>query len=147
MTDPNERLKKARERKAQAEAAREKLAEAQASELEVKRAEVEAEDAEAVLAAEQEHGAQGDKIGVINTPLGCVIVKRPSEIRFKQFQDNDKTDSSTMDQLIYSCLVYPNPAQLGHLFSEYPAKRVAVANVAVYLAGARKEDLLGKYGP
>lgn len=105
-------------------------------------AEREIADRKVVAAAEDEHGA--DKIAVIPTADGVVIVKRPPLMHYRKFAN--KTDPGLDDatQLALLCLVHPQRPAFTELVEKYPAVPFLAATAIIDLAAGRKADRSGK---
>lgn len=110
--------------------------------LDVEAAERDAADAEAVLRATEEHGA--DKIAKVYTALGVVIVKRPNPVLYKRFRDKESTKTADLEQLVRPCIVYPDASRWDLICEEQPATLDRVADHVVSLAGFRGKELSGK---
>jgi hypothetical protein len=144
VTDLETRLEAARQRKAAAEA-RTAAAEAAAAELAVvEAAEREAEDADALAAAVEKHGAVGTHLAIVQTSLGAVIVKRPNGAAYRKWQDAAKYDCVSLEKLVRPCIVSPDATKVDRIFDVLPATLTLVANAVVELAGARNAELSAK---
>lgn len=113
-------------------------------------AEVEAEeralrDEQALAVAEEEYGAVGSRIAVVQTDLGMVIVKRPNALHWRRFQDKgDKIKSQDFEQLVRPCLVHPDVSAFERILEELPATLIHFADAVATLAGARSKEVAGK---
>lgn len=136
-----ERLKAARERRAAAEA-RMELSEEEALEAELRAEELRAADAEAIAAAEASHGR--DRIAVHHTPMGAVIVKRPSAMHFRRFSSLTKVGPDDAERLVQTCLVHPSRSAFDAIADELPAVPVDVAALCVDLARGERPEVSGK---
>lgn len=145
MEDANkelkERLAAAKQRLRIAEVSREQT-EQQALLAQVETEERNAADAEALARAEEEIGA--NKIAVVHTDLGCVIVKRPNPIHYKRFRDKESAKTQDLDQLVRPCVVHPTLARFDAILEEQPATLDRVADRVVYLAGFRAKEVSTK---
>lgn len=101
-------------------------------------------DEQAIARAEDEHGALGRFIAVVQTDLGAVIVKRPHAATFRKFQDAASLKTRDLDALVRPCLVHPDRGGLDQILAEQPATLVRLANAVSELAGARVEEVSGK---
>lgn len=129
-----------RARRAELEAQREaknELTDAEALELE-RRA---VADAEALLAAIDEHGRVDVDIAVVETTIGNVIVKRASRARFQRFQDEGKFDYKHVAKLVEPCVVYPDAAGFAAMLDRQPAIMTACGNTISRLAGFKRDDV------
>ncbi len=140
MSDLYERLRAAQQRQREAEEAiKEKTEEEQ-----VKEAEQKAEDAEAVADLRQQGKRLNVDFAAVETPSGCVIVGRPNAVVYRAFQDAGKFDSEAQERLVWPCVLYPEKAQVGAIFDEFPATVTRCAAAVTYLAGMRNDELQGK---
>ena len=108
----------------------------------VEAAEIEARDAEEIEKAEEKYGI--DRVGVVRTRLGCVIVKRPNAVLYKRFQDRESAKTQDLEKLVRPCLVYPDAAAFDRILEEQPATLTRVADCVVELAGFRAKEVSGK---
>ncbi len=134
----NEKIEELRAKRLEIEARREadKLANADAEEL--ARETRALADAEAIDAAEKEHGADG--IRIVQTEEGVIIVKRPAQATYRKFIDTGKGDTESLDKLAAPCLVYPAKLEYRRLLDKYPHTVVACANAVCALAGAKPSE-------
>lgn len=140
---------KAREAEAEAALAPHEAARAQRAELAAYRRTVEAKeraikDAPEIERAEAEHGPIGEKIAVIETDMGAIVIKRPEPAVFKRFQDKGATKTDDLLALVKPCLVYPDAKRLGTILDALPATLSRLADEAVTLAGLRAKEVSGK---
>jgi hypothetical protein len=142
--DLEARLAAAREARAKHEAERnERLAEESALD-QVEAEELKAETAEAVNEAEKKHGRLGKKIRLVETDIGPIIVKRPTEAAYKAFLDKGEGTTEDLDMLVRPCLVYPDGGKFDRIIREQAATLPRVADAVCVLAGYRKQDVAGK---
>jgi hypothetical protein len=92
--------------------------------------------------AEDAHGA--GKIARVETALGAVIVKRPSQPAYRKFQDSAKATTLEFEKLVRPCLVYPTDAALDRILEEQPGVLAELATAVARLAGTRIESNSGK---
>jgi hypothetical protein len=144
MSDTDDRLAKARARKAAAEAARANAETQAASTAEIEQLEREAADAEAITDAICKLGAVGSEIAVVETDMGAIIVKRASSGNFRRFQDQAKFDTASIDKLVRPCFVYPDHATIDRILDRLPATLPRLGDAVVLLAGARASDQAAK---
>ena len=138
-----ERIARAQEQREQAEQKREAMRRSPAElRKQLEREEQAAKDAEALLAAEQEHGV--NRVASIETEEGLIIVKRPNPLHFKRFQDKDKHKVDDFEQLVRPCVIHPSKARFDEICENLPATLMRCANAVVQLAGFRARDLAGK---
>jgi hypothetical protein len=98
----------------------------------------------AIDKAEAEHGPIGEKIAVLHTRGGVVIVKRAHSAAFRRFQDVGKQKTADCEVLLRPCLVYPDPSTFDKWAEAEPAIILRTANVICTLAGIRSEESGGK---
>lgn len=101
-------------------------------------------DAPEIAAAEAEHGPIGERIAVIETDLGAIVIKRPEPVVFKRFQDKGSTKTDDLLALVRPCLVYPDAKRFGEILDALPATLSRLADEAVTLAGLRTKEAAGK---
>lgn len=142
-TEQRARIDAARAKKAESSLQREALEAKAAAEAEVFAAEREAADEAAIAAAIAEHGPIGTHIGLVETRLGVVIVKRANHLVYRKFQDKEKDDAA-FTRLVRHALVYPDIAAFEKINEELPTTAVHAANVVCELAGVRSKETLGK---
>lgn len=119
-------------------------AELEALRREVELEEREARDAPAIAKAEEEHGPIGEKIAVVKTGWGSVVLKRPNHVIFKRFQDKASAKSDDFLALVKPCVVYPDAKTVEVIVEEYPATLVDLADVVVELARGRAREVSAK---
>jgi hypothetical protein len=129
------RLAAAKAAKAEFDRRREARDAARAAEAEVAKAEREVVEAAAIEAAECEHGPVGEKIAIVETIYGIVIVKRPHPVTYRKFQDEGKANVAAFTKFVDQCRVYPDQDALDKLLDAQPGKLVDCANAAAALAG------------
>jgi hypothetical protein len=80
----------------------------------------------------------------INTPLGPLVLKRPTRAVYAEFVDTLSKDKaskeSAMRKLTLSCVVYPSVADAGVILDAYPALSVKATDVVSSMAGGDKDD-------
>lgn len=136
MTDLDDRLKAAKAKKAEIEARRAAKAAEDAALAAVEAAEREAKEAEIIESAESEIGPIGEKIALVRTQAGLIVVKRCHPAAFKRFQDQGQFKTANLMQLINGAVVHPAPEAFSALLDEYPGILAAVADAVLRLAGA-----------
>lgn len=141
----SEKLASARERLAAAEKA---LAEKRAAEkLAVD--EQEAIDKAALAEAELKHGDVGDGIARIGTKMGCVIVRRPTEARWRQAakeaesRQTEKLEESAK-RLVLDHLVHPTSKEYFAIAECYPKLPGILVDMISNLAGGGARALSGE---
>lgn len=136
MSDLEDRLKAAKAKKAEIEARRAAKAAEDAALAAVVAAEREAKEAEIIENAEAEIGPIGEKIALVRTQAGLIVVKRCHPNSFRRFQDQGKFGTTNLMQLIAGAVVHPDKAAFDALLDEYPGILAAVADAVLRLAGA-----------
>lgn len=151
MATIEEEMKELKARDAAAAAALEPIEaqRAQRAELAAYRRAVEAKeraikDAPEIEKAEAEHGPIGEKIAVIETDEGAIVIKKPPPVVFKRFQDKGTTKTDDFLALVKPCLVYPDQRRLGEILEALPATLSRLADEAVALAGFGRKEVAGK---
>lgn len=100
-------------------------------------------DEQALQSAIKEHGKLGQRVHAIYTPLGAVIVKRPSRAAYREYQAaEDRFEGQ--DVLVHACLVYPDHARYERIVNEYPAIQGQLAGAIALLAGIALEVTASK---
>lgn len=110
------------------------IAELGTPEDEIADAKRELADEQALQKAIKEHGKVGMRIHGIYTPLGIVIVKRPSRAAYREYQTSDDRFEA-QDVLVHACLVHPDHAGYERILDEYPAIQGQLAGAIALLAG------------
>jgi len=139
-TDPLQAL---RDKAAAARAARE-AAQAKREESEEVRLQREIETEDAIAAAIESHGAVGDKIAVLRTPMGVIIVRRPDKPVWRRFSDGKETTGKEGRGLVIPSLVHPTAARFDEIEREYPAVLEQAVTLVTDLAVARDKEATGK---
>ena len=139
-----ERLATARAKKRKALERREAMRAASAPRLEVETEEIEARDEEAIANAEEKHGPVDQKIRVVRTELGCIILKRPNPVHYKRFRDKAEQDTEAFEKLVRPCVVYPDGVALDLILDELAGVLDRCANAVVALAGFRQKEAAPK---
>lgn len=72
---------------------------------------------------------------VVETPVGLVLIKKPSNTEYERLMDSEVT---TLDQVTFlkSCVLYP--VDFNKFVDEYPGTIQAISNAAMKLAGFEK---------
>ncbi len=91
----------------------------------------------ALEAAEREYGE--DRVRLVQTPVGGVIVKVPARAKFKHFSDKERLRTDDFIELIQPCRVYPSAEKFADILDNWPATVAQIANVVLSLAGVRTE--------
>lgn len=100
--------------------------------------------AEKLPELEAQHGRVGEKMAVVETSLGSIVVKRPNALLFRRFLDNEKTNTTEIEKLVRSCLVYPSAGEVDRIFDEQPASLMLCCDAVVDLAGFRSRSIAKK---
>lgn len=90
----------------------------------------------------EQHGAK--KLAKVDTPMGAVILLRPSAVAFNQFQEHDGVKVANVRQFVLPCVKYPTLPEFEEMIREQPGTLFACANALNHLAGVRKDQLAGK---
>jgi hypothetical protein len=126
---------------ARAAAAKARIAAAQPSDDDLAKLEREADDAEALAAATEAHGAEN--IAVVRTPGGAIILRRPGRAEWQRWADEDRITSAKTAAMISRCLVTP-AERWDAILDRYPACLTACLTAVSRLAGAAAEGDAGK---
>lgn len=103
-------------------------------------------DLTALEDAEREYGH--DRVKLVKTSRGGVIVKAPDAVKFNKFQDKAKPRTTDFTELLYPCAVYPatpTPADfLDQLLKAYPAELAKLCTAVCQLAGMANQEVEGE---
>lgn len=97
---------------------------------------------QAIEAAEIEHGAE--KIRVVDTPKGVIIVKRAHAASYKMFMDKQTTKVDDCEKLARRCVVYPTLDEVDKIADEYASTWLRLAGAITKLAGHRADEVSEK---
>lgn len=89
-------------------------------------------------------GARGVDFDVVVCRLGHVAVKKPSPVVWKRFGTSKLEPRDAADQLVRSCLLYPDVGAFSAITDDQPAILDSIALTVARLAGADIERLQGK---
>lgn len=150
MSESDDQIKALHDRIAKAKAARAPLDEAAGRRAELALLEREALREENALRdgpyiAEAERTLGVDRIEVVDTDLGAIVVKRPHHQKFNAVMN--KGANLTQDDLaglVRTCVVYPEWEKTSEYLTELPATMVALADAVVRLAGSGAKARSGK---
>lgn len=98
-------------------------------------------DEQAIEAAETEHGPDGEKIRVVQTSLGVIIVRRAHSVAYKRFMDLKTTRTEDCEKLARPCVIYPDSAALDRITTELPATWLRLVGALTKLAGFRSDEI------
>lgn len=85
------------------------------------------------------HGDVGVGLATVQTPMGLIIIKKATAMRFQRFQDKGNATTEDVRQLVSPCLVHPSPAQFSVILEELPATLIRLASQVIALAGQESE--------
>lgn len=142
LQELQQKLEAARE--AREDAARRRDAEQQAEALRIELARVEkSAEMDGVFADLQtEHGLED--VRRVDAPDGHMIaIGRPARVAFRRFQQS-KGQIDDCDQLVRTCMLYPDRDSYNEIVGKYPGKIVECANAAAVLAGVAVQESAGK---
>lgn len=109
-------------------------------------------DEEALLKAEDEHGA----VATFETADGIVIVRCPEPVRYKKYQgivgrlaqkNTDSSNAQLVDEahsLCLQCLVHPAKPRFEQLAEKFPGMPMQLANKISELAAGRTSEVQGE---
>jgi len=98
-------------------------------------AERQALNEEAIEKAEEHYGEK--KIKVIDTQLGCVIIRQPNALHYKRFRDKESAKSEDLERLVRGCLVHPTGDAFDRILDQEPGVLDVAGECVVALAGFR----------
>lgn len=142
MEDLQTRKEEAQARIAAAQRVQSARDEERAAVEEVEAMEREAAGAEALLEAQTEHGA--NRVALVQTELGPVIVKAPHAATFRRFADKGSTKTADFEKLATPCLVFPDRTRFESILDQQPGVLLRVADRVAELAGVRTKETEGK---
>lgn len=134
-------LARLRERRAELAARRQARADAKSPNEKVAEEERALADDEAIERFETEIGPDEEKIRVVRTKLGVVIVKRAHPAAYKQFMDLKSTKVEDCEKLARKYVVYPAAARLDEITEQLPATWLRLAGALTRLAGHSNAEL------
>lgn len=149
MSDLEARLEAARERAKEAESKLQAQRKEAAAELELAELDQRVADAEAIAAAEAEHGPR-NVLAIDSDGLGVVILKRPNPVRYRAWQDTtEKISYDSMITLVQPCVVHPDPKKdnakaLDKILDARPGLLQMLLDGVTRLAGFRAGDVAKK---
>lgn len=110
----------------------------------VEEAERVAADLEVLEGLIAKHGEIGDRLAVLHTSAGMVVVKRPNPLHYRRFQDQKDQQTEHVATLVRTCLVHPSATGFETICNELPATLLQVADLVASLAGVGKGRVEGK---
>lgn len=140
--DLDAQIAELRARKESIERQREEREQAEQKRAQIEALQREVEDEEAIAKAEDKLGK--DKIAVVPTPMGAVIVKRPNHMHYRRFISLKDPSADDAERLVLNALVHPSRAAFQAIAEELPAIPVIAAGAVVDLAAGRKSEVTGK---
>lgn len=84
------------------------------------------------------------KLARVDTPMGAVILLRPSAAAFNRFQEHADFKVEHAKQYVSPSVKYPTGPEFEEMLREQPGTLIACANALNHLAGVRKDQLAGK---
>lgn len=96
------------------------------------------EEDEALAKAQDELGF--DAVELVPSLVGATIVKKPSQVLYRNFQETGKPTANSFEKLVRPCLVYPTVAQWERIIKEQPAALTDCANAVSRLAGVGHKE-------
>lgn len=142
--EPVDELEALRAQLAAARAPREQTQASKEREAEIARLKQELADEPAIAAAVETHGAIGQAIGVLHTPSGVVIVKKPRQASWRRFSDSGAIKGSDVHTLLQACLVHPTKADLDRILDAHPAAVETLGGIITGLAAAGTKEAAEK---
>lgn len=101
------------------------------------------DDEIALQAAAKQHGKVGRGVHAVYTPIGAVIVRKPTRLQYRDFQANENR-SEAVDVLVHACLVHPDHKTYESIISEFPGIEMSLSGAISLLAGVSFENSAGK---
>jgi hypothetical protein len=145
MTEREEleaRIKKAREDRAAFDRQREEREELAALRRQAAREENALRDAPHIAKMEEEHGPIGEKIAVVETDLGAIVVKRPTQLHYRRFQNKSSMSTDEVWALVKPCIVYPTIKEAEAILEELPGTLMpGLSDAVIGLAGHRTKEV------
>jgi hypothetical protein len=139
-----EELRALRAQAAEAQARREQLQAQREAELELATVKRQLRDEQVLAKLIEEHGPVGVKLATVDTPLGLVILRPATPLKFRRFQDKGSFSYDDVCALVRPCVLHPPPGELDALLDEYPATLTRIGSAVVSLAGHRMDDVAKK---
>lgn len=139
--DGQAQLKALKAQRAALVAERERLNEAAELAKEIAAEERAIRDEAALQDAIAKYGALGVHVASVQTDLGIVILRRPSALKFRRFQDKGSFSWDDVSGLVRPCVVWPAVGELDTILDDLPATLTRLASAVVTLAGQRSEEL------
>lgn len=138
---PLDRLAEVRARRAEIAKRRERREDSKSPDERLAAEERALKDDEAIERFETEIGPDGEKIRIVRTTLGVVIVKRAHPASYKQFMDLKTTKVEDCEKLARRCVVYPEATELDRITEDLPATWLRLAGAITKLAGHSNAEL------
>jgi hypothetical protein len=142
-TPDQARLRELREKRQRIEDEREARAQPSVADL-IALEERKLREQEKLAELEMQHGKVGREIDILESPVGAVILKRPTMNVFRRFQDSGTTESKDFEQLVRPCVLYPSRADFETMCEQVPMLLAQSAAMCIRLAGLRAEDIKKK---
>jgi hypothetical protein len=101
-------------------------------------------DETALVAAQVKYGPIGEKWDAIRTRLGVIIVKRSSEPKFKQYQEDPKFTFESTESFARPCVEYPALSRFDVILKELPGVLIDVATLVNRLMGVASAERVKK---
>lgn len=139
-----ERIAKAKAEREQLDAEAEERAELARLQREAIAAENALRDEPHIAKAEEEHGALGEGIAVIDTPRGAIVIKRPHHLVFRKFSAKEKPKIDEIEAFVRSCLVYPAKDTFESIAEEFSGTYGACVNAITVLMTNTSKERSGK---
>jgi hypothetical protein len=87
---------------------------------ELAKAELDLANETALVAATVQYGPIGVKWDAHMTRLGVVLLKRPTDIKYKAFQEDPKFDFDSLEAYVAPCVIHPKAPEFAALYRELP---------------------------
>lgn len=143
--DPNEAaLARIRAERAAIQKRRQEREQSRVSNDELEAAKRELEHEQALEQFEEQFGPVGEKIAVVKTRLGNIILRASNHTKFRRFQDKESMSMDDLDALVRPCVLHPTLSEFDLILKELPATLPRCANSIAVLAGVRAEEVRSK---
>lgn len=107
---------------------------------ELAKAELDLANETALVAATVQRGKIGVKWSAVNTRLGVILVKAPSDIHYKKFQEDPKFDFDALESYVAPCVFYPSQGEFAKIVKELPGVLAELVIHLNALMGERKAE-------
>lgn len=89
----------------------------------------------------EKYGPVDKAICTVETDAGLIILRRPTSLKFRRFQDKGSFASDDVLAFVRPCVLHPASAAFESILDELPATLTRLANALVTVCGQRTEEL------